>query len=73
MCAEECLTPYQALQAITINAAHVLGMADITGSIRAGKYADFTVLDEDPLQVDPMSIRDINIAATVFEGKVFPI
>jgi len=73
MCAEECLTPYQALQAITIHAAHVLGMADITGSIRAGKYADFTVLDEDPLSVDPMSIRDINIAATVFEGRVFRI
>ena len=72
MCAEECLTPYQALQAITINAAHVLGMADITGSIRAGKYADFTVLDEDPLTVDPMSIRDINIHATVFEGTVYP-
>ena len=73
MCEQECLTPYQALQAITINAAHVLGMADITGSIRAGKYADFTVVDENPLEVEPMSIRDINIAATVFEGKVFEI
>jgi len=73
MCPEECLTPHQALQAITLNAAHVLGMADITGSIRAGKYADFTVLAEDPLQVDPLHLRDIDILATVFEGKVFPI
>lgn len=72
MCAEECLTQQQALQAITINAAHVMGMADITGSIRSGKRADFTVLDEDPLTCDPMVIRDINIYATVFEGKVFP-
>lgn len=72
MCPEERITQHQALQAITINAAHVMGMADITGSIRSGKRADFTVLDEDPLTCDPMNLRDINIYATVFEGKVFP-
>ena len=71
MCENERLTPAQALQAITINAAHILGMADITGSIRAGKYADFTVLDDHPLQVDPMQIRDLDVVATVFEGRVF--
>ena len=69
----EAISPEQALQAITLNAAHVLGMADITGSIRAGKRADFTVLDDDPLTCDPLCLRDINIAATVFEGKVFPL
>ena len=73
MGATESLTPYQALQAITINAAHVIGMADITGSIRSGKRADFTVLDQDPLTCDPMTLRDIGICATVFEGKVFPL
>ena len=73
MGATECLTPHQALQAITINAAHVIGMADITGSIRSGKRADFTVLDQDPLTCDPMTLRDIGICATVFEGKVFPL
>ncbi len=69
----ERLTAEQALQAITINAAHVLGMADITGSIRAGKSADFTVLDADPLAEDPMALRDIPIHATVFEGQVFEL
>ena len=73
MGATEAITPQQALQAITLNAAHVLGMADITGSIRAGKRADFTVLDEDPLTCDPLDLRNINIYATVFEGKVFPL
>ena len=73
MCAEECLTAEQALQAITINAAHVLGFANETGSIRAGKMADFTVLTEDPLKVPAQSLRDIPIKATVFEGKVFEI
>lgn len=73
MGATECLSQQQALQAITINAAHVIGMADITGSIRAGKRADFTVLDTDPLTCEPMQLRDINICATVFEGKVFTL
>lgn len=68
----ECLTPVQALQAITINAAHVLGMAEETGSIRAGKYADFTVLEDDPL-AEPGHLRDIPIQATVFEGKVYEL
>lgn len=73
MSVQECLTAQQALEAITINAAHVLGMAADTGSLRAGKYADFTILDEDPLTCDAMRIRDLRIHATVFEGKVFPL
>ena len=63
----------QALEAITINAAHTIGLADITGSLRAGKRADFTVLNQDPLTCEPDELRDIEIAATVFEGRVFPI
>jgi predicted amidohydrolase YtcJ len=73
MAAEEKLTQQQALEAITINAAHTIGLADITGSIRAGKRADFTVLAQDPLTCDPMTLKDIDIEATVFEGQVFPI
>ena len=73
MGAAERLTQLQALEAITINAAHAIGMADITGSLRAGKKADFTVLAEDPLTCDPMALRELDVVATVFEGKVFPI
>ena len=73
MCAEECLTPQQGLEAITINAARVLGMDHEIGSIRAGKKADLTVLSEDPLKIDPIDIKDIEVQATLFEGKVFNI
>ncbi len=69
----ERITPQQGLEAITINAARVLGREDEIGSIRAGKMADFTVLGDDPLTIDPMLIRDIPIRATVFEGRVYPI
>lgn len=73
MCAEERITAAQALAAITIEAARVIGRSDEIGSIRAGKKADFTILREDPLLADPMHIKDIPIVATVFEGRPFPI
>ena len=31
------------------------------------------LVSEDPLEVDPTAIKDINIEATVFEGKIFKI
>ena len=73
MCEEERITPQQGLEAITINAARVLGLDHEIGSIRAGKKADFTVLQENPLEIDPLKIKDIEIKATIFEGKVFNI
>jgi len=73
MGAAEKLTQQQALEAITINAAHVLGMANDTGSLRAGKYADLAVLDEDPLTCDPMALNEINVLSTMFEGRVFEL
>ena len=70
---EERLTLDQALRAITIDAAFVLGMEDEIGSIRAGKRADFTVLEADPFEEPAESLKDIPIWGTVFEGRPFPI
>lgn len=72
-CPEERLTLEQALRAITIDAAFVLGMEDEIGSIRAGKRADFTVLEADPFEEPVESLRDIPVRGTVFEGRPFPI
>jgi predicted amidohydrolase YtcJ len=69
---EERLTVEQALAAVTVNAARVLGREDEIGTIRAGKRADFTVLADDPFTVDPMDLREIGIVATVFEGTPWP-
>ncbi len=62
-----------ALRAITIDAAATLGLQDSTGSIRAGKLADFTVLDQDPLEAGIDGLRDLTVLATVFEGEVHPV
>ena len=58
-----------ALRAITLDAAHILGIDDVTGSIRAGKQADFVVLDQDPYQVGVAGLREIEVLATVFQGR----
>jgi len=40
----------EALRAVTINAAQILGVGDQIGSIEKGKLADLIVTDGDPLE-----------------------
>lgn len=61
----------RAMRAITIDAAHVLSRDHVMGSIEVGKLADFTVLDDDPYDVDLEAIRDIGVHATILGGTVF--
>jgi imidazolonepropionase-like amidohydrolase len=44
------MTPMQAIQAATTNAADLLGHSDVLGSIKPGKYADLVAVSGDPLQ-----------------------
>ena len=62
-----------ALRAVTIDAAHSLGLEDEIGSIAPGKRADFTILEANPFGVDPMTIRDIEVWGTVLGGRVQPV
>ena len=48
-------------------------MEDEIGSIRAGKRADFAVLEEDPYRVKPSKLKDIAIWGTVFSGELYPV
>lgn len=68
---EERLPVADALAAITIGAAYTLRMDHLVGSIETGKYADFAVLDEDPLAVDPAKLKDVPVWGTVCGGRVF--
>lgn len=52
------LTKEQALQAITLNAAKVLGIADRTGSIEVGKDANIIISTGDILDMRTSSVTD---------------
>ena len=43
------LTPMQAIQTATVNAAQLLGMEQDVGSVEAGRYADLVAVEGDPL------------------------
>ncbi len=68
----ERLSIEKALRAITIEAAEVIGMQDMVGSIRAGKKADFAVLASDPAAGRREALKDVRVEGVVFEGRWFP-
>lgn len=70
--AAERLNVMQALHAITLGAAWTLRLDHEIGSIECGKRADFCVLEDDPLGVDPLALNDIGIWGTVLSGRIFP-
>lgn len=65
----ERLTPYEALQSITIWGAYQHFEEDKKGSLSPGKLADMVILDKNPLKVDPMNLKDIQVLETIKEGK----
>lgn len=67
------LTLEQALRAVTVDAAWILGLEDDIGSIRTGKRADFTVLDADPFEVGVPGLAELRPWGTVFAGRIAPI
>ena len=58
-----------ALRAHTFEGAVSLGREDDLGSLEAGKYADFSVLGDDPLVVDAAAISQIPVLETWVGGE----
>ena len=67
---EEKMTRMEALQSYTINAAFSAFEEDIKGSIDIGKFADFTVLDQDIIEVEEDEILNTKIEMTIIGGKI---
>lgn len=63
------ISVFDAMKAVTINAARCLNLEREIGSIKEGKVANFTVLNEDPFKVDPMRIKDIQVRGIVYRGN----
>ena len=59
------LDEMEALKAITINPAEIIGIDDRVGSIKAGKDADIVIFDKNPLKnIDSQTFM------TIINGKV---
>ena len=67
--ANQKVTVAEAIRIGTINGAWASGEEKLKGSITAGKLADFVMLDKDPHDVPPDTIKDIKIVRTVVGGK----
>lgn len=67
--ANERISVQAALRAVTLDAAWQCGADTITGSLERGKYADFAILEQNPLEVAPTSIDRIAVSQTFLAGK----
>ncbi|NNE57743.1 MAG: amidohydrolase family protein [Hellea sp.] len=70
---EQSLTPYDAMEAITLDAARALGLSSELGTIEIGKKADFTIVDTNPLTIDAENWDSIAIWGVVLGGKKRPL
>ena len=61
-----------ALKGVTLNAAYTINLEKDYGSISVGKFANFTILAENPLTIEPEKIKDIQIKGTIVEGVYYP-
>ncbi len=58
------MTPLQAIQAATMNAARALGREEDVGAVAVGRYADIVAVDGDPLA----NIRELEAVDAVVKG-----
>jgi predicted amidohydrolase YtcJ len=65
------ISALKALMGVTLNAAYTINLEDEYGSISVGKYANLTVLSDNPLTINPLQIKNIKVKGTIVEGKVF--
>jgi predicted amidohydrolase YtcJ len=62
------ITPYEALALYTTGAAYASDEAETKGRLAPGYVADFVVLDDDPLSVDPATLGSLDVRATYVGG-----
>lgn len=60
---------HDALRALTIDAARQIDMDDKIGSLEEGKYADFIILDRNPLEIPIADLEKIRCVQTFVNGN----
>jgi hypothetical protein len=67
---EQRLSVYDAVCAYTSGAAYASFEEKVKGSIQAGKLADLVILSGDIFHIPPDKIPQIQVLATIFDGKI---
>lgn len=67
---EEKISVEDAIKCYTLNAAYASFEEKVKGSIEVGKLADFVVLSDDILIIDPNNIKNVQVDITVFDGEI---
>jgi len=67
--ADQALTRAEALHSFTLAAAYAAHQEDHLGSLEAGKWADFIIIDRDYFQVPASEIDDIQVLETWVGGE----
>ncbi len=71
---EQKISVLEALRAYTIDAAYASFDENNKGSLEAGKLADFVILSDDPTQVDPVQLKELQVLQAYVGGvKMFDI
>jgi len=60
----------EAIRTYTINGAWQDHMEELKGSIEIGKFADFCIIGDDILTVDPHKIGEIPVLMTLVDGEI---
>jgi predicted amidohydrolase YtcJ len=66
---EQAITLDEAIAAFTIGGATAMGLEHETGSLEAGKSADFVLLDRDPFEHPAGELVQTTVAETWFAGR----
>ena len=63
------VSPYEGLLTMTRFTAEQYDELDSKGTLEQGKRADLVILDKNPLKVNPIKIKDIEVVETIKDGK----
>lgn len=64
----EKISPLDAIKGVTQNSAYQYFEENEKGSIKEGKQANFIIIDSNPLTIEPMKIKDIQVLETIKNG-----
>ena len=60
---------WEALRMMTVEAAYLLHVDDLAGTLEPGKRADFVILSADPLQTPLADLGTVDVVSTYIDGE----